>query len=81
MSLVTVQLFASYADLVGTSSIEVRIRAGDNVADLLRNLRSLPAASMLPACPRVAVNQAFASDSTLLESSDEVALIPPVAGG
>lgn len=81
MSVVTVQLFASYADLVGTSSIEVPIRAGDSVADLLCSLRSLPAAALLPACPRVAVNQAFAGDSTMLKSSDEVALIPPVAGG
>lgn len=81
MSVVKVQLFASYADLVGTSSIEVPLRAGDSVADLLRNLRALPRASMLPLSPRVAVNQTFAGDSTLLQSSDEVALIPPVAGG
>ena len=81
MSLVTVQLFASYADLVGTSSIEVPIRAGDNVADLLRSLRLMPIASMLPPNPRVAVNHTFAGESTLLQSSDEVALIPPVAGG
>ncbi len=81
MSLVTVQLFASYADLVGSSSIRIPIRAGDNVGDLLRNLRLMPAASMLPANPRVAVNQSFAGEDTLVQSSDEVALIPPVAGG
>ena len=81
MSLMTVQLFASYAELVGSTSIEVPIRAGDTVADLLRSLRLMPAASMLPANPRVAVNETFAAETTLLQSSDEVALIPPVAGG
>ena len=81
MSAVTVQLFASYADLVGTSSIDVPIRPGDCVADLLRNLRSLPSASTLPASLRVAVNQVFAGDRTVVQSGDEVALIPPVAGG
>lgn len=81
MSVVTVQLFASYADLVGSSTLEVPLRQGDKVSDLLRSMRSLPAASMLPDTPRVAVNRAFASESTTLQSSDEIALIPPVAGG
>ena len=81
MSLVKVQLFASYADLIGTSSIEVPLHAGDRVADLLRTLRSLPAAAMLPPSPRIAVNRAFAGENTLLQSGDEIALIPPVAGG
>ncbi len=81
MSVVTVQLFASYADLVGSNTIEVPIRQGDKVSDLLRNMRSLPTASMLPAMPRVAVNRAFASEHTVLRASDEIALIPPVSGG
>ena len=81
MSVVTVQLFASYADLVGKPTIEVPFRPGDMVSDLLRNLRSLPAASMLPPNALVAVNQNFAGAGTVLRSGDEVALIPPVAGG
>lgn len=81
MSPVTVQLFASYADLVGKPTIEVPLNPGDMVSDLLRNLRALPAASTLPPTARVAVNRSFAGDRTLLHSGDEVALIPPVAGG
>jgi molybdopterin converting factor small subunit len=76
-----VQLFASYADLVGKPTIEVPLNPGDMVSDLLRNLRALPAASTLPPIARVAVNQSFAGDSMLVHSGDEVALIPPVAGG
>jgi molybdopterin converting factor subunit 1 len=81
MSTVTVQLFASYADLVGSSTLDVPIRQGDTVSDLLRSIRSLPAASALPAIARVAVNRSFAADHTRLQSGDEIALIPPVAGG
>jgi sulfur-carrier protein len=81
VSAVTVQLFASYADLVGNPTIEVPLQPGDMVSDLLRNLRALPAASTLPATARVAVNQNFAGDSVLINYGDEVALIPPVAGG
>lgn len=81
MSRVTVQLFASYAELVGSPTIEVPISEGDKVSDLLRNLRLVPLAAVLPAAPRVAVNRAFALESTLLQLGDEIALIPPVAGG
>jgi molybdopterin converting factor small subunit len=78
---VTVQLFASYADLVGKPAIEVPFQPGDMVSDLLRKLRALPLAATLPTTPRVAVNQSFAGDNTPLHLGDEVALIPPVAGG
>jgi molybdopterin converting factor small subunit len=81
VSVVTVQLFASYADLFGKPAIEVPLRPGDMVSDLLRNLRALPLASVLPPTARVAVNHSFAGDSTPLYPGDEVALIPPVAGG
>ncbi len=81
MSLVTVQLFASYADLVGSPTLDVTIRNGDTVRDLLHSIRSLPAAAGLPAIARVAVNRTFAAESTPLGAGDEIALIPPVAGG
>ncbi len=79
--MVTVQLFASYAELVGSPSIDVPLKSGDRVSDLLHNLRSLPTASMLPRVARVAVNRAFANEHTVLDIGDEIALIPPVAGG
>lgn len=81
MSVVTVQLFASYAELVGSHSIDVPLKPGDRVSDLLHNLRSLPSASLLPHGPRVAVNRVFATERTVLAHGDEIALIPPVAGG
>lgn len=79
--MVTVQLFASYADLVGSSTLDVPVRNGDTVRDLLKSIRSLPAASALPMIARVAVNRAFAGENTRVNAGDEIALIPPVAGG
>jgi len=81
VSTVTVQLFASYAELLGASTIELPLPPGSTVDDLIHRIRLLPGASLLPESPRVAVNRAFASVDQRLHSNDEIALIPPVAGG
>ncbi|HEY4671288.1 MAG TPA: MoaD/ThiS family protein [Gemmatimonadaceae bacterium] len=81
MSQVTVQLFASYAEAFGASHLKIALDPGSTVDDLVRCIRSLPAAGSLPASPRVAVNRKFASPDKLIGSGDEIALIPPVAGG
>ena len=81
MSTVTVQLFASYAEMLGAPTVELPITPGTTVQDLLYRIRSLPGASALPSAPRVAVNRSFAASDQVIEPSDEIALIPPVAGG
>ena len=81
MSTVTVQLFASYADLLGAPAVELPLPPGTTVKELIHRIRSLPGASSLPSAPRVAVNRAFAASSQVIELGDEIALIPPVAGG
>jgi molybdopterin converting factor subunit 1 len=81
VSTVTVQLFASYADLLGAPTVELPLAPGSTVQDLLQHIRFLPGASSLPPAPRVAVNRSFAKSSQVIEAGDEVALIPPVAGG
>lgn len=78
---VTVLLFASYADAFGTPSVSVDLPAGAKVADLLSELRHRHGECSLPATPLVAVNQRYASVSSEMRAGDEVALIPPVAGG
>lgn len=81
MSTVTVQLFASYAESFGGPTLEIPVEYGSTVADLLARLRLLPGASILPHSPRVAVNRKFAAFDQVVDPQDEVALIPPVAGG
>jgi molybdopterin converting factor subunit 1 len=81
VSTVTVQLFASYAETFGGSTLEIPLAAGSTVGDLVLSIRSLPGAYALPESLRVAVNRKFASLDQVVDSRDEVALIPPVAGG
>ena len=78
---VTVLLFAAYADALGQSSFELPLEPGSTVADVLGRLRSMPGAERLPPTPLVAVNQRFARVADTLRSGDEIAVIPPVAGG
>jgi molybdopterin converting factor subunit 1 len=78
---VTVLLFASYADTLGTSSMALDVAAGATVGDVLGQVCSLPGADRLPRKPLVAVNERYAKLERILEAGDEVAIIPPVAGG
>jgi molybdopterin converting factor subunit 1 len=78
---VTVLLFASYADAVGRSSIEIDVDSGATVMDVIERVRALGKSTRLPAAPAVAVNEQYASRDRELREGDEVALIPPVAGG
>ena len=78
---VTVLLFASYADALGTSSLTMQLPVGATVADVLAELRGRPGADRLPPTPLTAVNQRYAAASRELSAGDEVAVIPPVAGG
>lgn len=78
---VTVLLFASYAEALGAPTIEVEIPADARVADLVGALHSRVGAGRLPPRPLVAVNQRYASLEQTLRAGDEVAVIPPVAGG
>jgi molybdopterin converting factor small subunit len=78
---VTVLLFASYADALGTSAIELDVPSGSTIRDLLGTLATMPGGDRLPPRPLVAVNEVYAPVSTQLRGGEEVAVIPPVAGG
>jgi molybdopterin converting factor subunit 1 len=74
--------FASYRDLAGAEELQVELPARATAADLVRELRdSGGRLASLPDAPVIAVNQAYAPLSTTLSDGDEVAFIPPVAGG
>lgn len=78
---VTVLLFASYADALGASSVELPLAPGATVRDVVAALGRLPGAERLPPSPLVAVNQVYAAYDGPVDANDEVAVIPPVAGG
>lgn len=78
---VRVLLFASYADRLGLESVRVALPALATVADALEHVRSLPGGKQIPPRPLCAVNLAHAALDTRLAEGDEVALLPPLAGG
>jgi len=79
---ISTRLFATYRDLAGTSSVAVELPAGSTVADLILRLRSEVAGlDRLPASVAVAVNCEYAQPGDPVSEEDEIALIPPVAGG
>jgi molybdopterin converting factor subunit 1 len=78
---VTVLLFASYADALGADSLALDVRPGATVADVVARVQQLPGAARLPRNPMVAVNERYAKRDRVIASGDEVAIIPPVAGG
>ena len=78
---IKVLLFASYADAFGRSAISLELPAGATVRDVVAHLTGLPGAERLPPRPLVAVNEVYAPAGQALASGDEVAVIPPVAGG
>jgi len=78
---VTVRLFASYAEKLGRSELELTMPHGSTVADVVRSVNELPGGGGLPPAPLVAVNLSYAPSQTVIENGDEVAIIPPVAGG
>lgn len=78
---VSVLLFASYADAFGTRRLVVPVAAPCPVGDVVQAMRTLPGGDRLPVRPLVAINQAYAALDSIVQPNDEVALIPPVAGG
>ena len=78
---VTVLLFASYADALGTSRLSVDVADGATVSDVLGRLRERAGTRELPPKPLVAVNERYAGTDQALRSGDTLAVIPPVAGG
>lgn len=77
---VTVLLFASYAEQLGTSQLTLELPEGARVDEALSRIQA-GAAGRLPPKPMVAVNQSYAKGSDVLRGGDELAIIPPVAGG
>lgn len=77
---VTVLCFAQTRELLGGPSITQQLSTGATIADLQSALESrVPALKRIAL--RFAVNREFAAPDTALQPGDEIALIPPVAGG
>ena len=79
--IVRLRLFASYAEAFGRDEIVLDVPHGSRAGDVLDAVRARPGAERLPPQPLLAVNRVYATTHTKLSEGDELALIPPVAGG
>lgn len=79
---VQVRFFASYAELVGRSATAVSVTLPATVGDVVRLVREgLPGARALPERPLAAVNLKHVKLDAPVRDGDEVAFLPPIAGG
>lgn len=78
---VRVLLFASYADTLGFDSVELSLSTPATVGDVLDRLRALPGGDRLPPKPLCALNLTHVRSDAPLSVGDELAVLPPLAGG
>jgi molybdopterin converting factor small subunit len=78
---VRVLLFASYAETLGFEAVELALDSPATVDDAVERLRSLPGGEHLPLRPLCALNLAQAAGDVPLSAGDELAILPPLAGG
>ncbi len=78
---IKVLLFARFAELLGGTELELELSPPATVRTVLDSLRKLSGGDQLPPAPLVARNQVHAQLDTMLEDGDEVAVLPPLAGG
>jgi molybdopterin converting factor small subunit len=79
---IRVRLFARYAELVGRAETAVSVPLPATVGDVVQRLRDdIPAARALPERPLAAVNLRQVKLDARVKDGDEVALLPPIAGG
>lgn len=79
---VTIKYFAICYDMFGKREETMDLPEGASVQDILDRLEARkPEVADLYHTMRLSVNWEYASTDTPLDDGDEVALIPPVAGG
>jgi molybdopterin converting factor subunit 1 len=79
---VRTRFFAAHREVLGIDRLEVELPEAATVADLVdRLIDQFPNAGAPIRLARYAVNRVYLPPSTVLHAGDEVAFIPPVAGG
>ena len=74
--------FAVLRDIAGTDARELELAEGTRAADVWQSLRAAHtrlAGYVQP--PMIAINETYAAPDAVLRDGDELAFIPPVAGG
>lgn len=75
-------LFAVLRDITGKSEAELSLPEGTRAADVWQTMRREYASlAGYEQPPLIAINETYARADTALRDGDELAFIPPVAGG
>jgi molybdopterin converting factor subunit 1 len=76
------RFFARYAELLGCERHTLELPEGATVADVVAAVRQrLDGGAALPERPLVAINREHVLPGQTVNDGDEVALLPPLAGG
>jgi molybdopterin converting factor small subunit len=78
---IRVLLFARYAEVLGASELELVLPDHATVRTALETLLLREGGKLLPPQPLVARNQVHSQLDTALANGDELAILPPLAGG
>jgi molybdopterin converting factor small subunit len=78
---VRVLLFASYAEALGFETAELTVPSPATLGTVMEQLRALPGGDRLPPKPLCARNLAHATADEPVAAGDEIAVLPPLAGG
>jgi len=78
---IRVRLFARYAELLGTEALELPAAGLATAGDVLARVRALPGGGGVGASTLLAVNLKQAGPDSRVSPGDEVAVLPPLAGG
>lgn len=79
---IKVLYFGILRELTGRQEEQLDVPAGTTAHDLLRSVRAAQrSTSTVWNVLALAVNREYATQGTVLEDGDEVALLPPVSGG
>ena len=74
-------LFARYAELLGAERMMLALPDGAEARDAVAALRSEGDGALLPVTVLLAVNGRQTDAGHILADGDEVAILPPLAGG
>jgi molybdopterin synthase sulfur carrier subunit len=66
---------------LGFDSVDLSVEAPATVGDILERLRALPGGERLPPRPLCALNLTHVRADAPLSGGDELAILPPLAGG
>ena len=74
-------LFGIASELININALPIEIQTNSTVSDLKKLLVTKHPPLEKMSSYAIAVNEAYASNETVLKENDVVAIIPPVSGG